>query len=276
MATYVIGDVQGCFDELVLLFEKINFSKTNDVIVFAGDLVNRGKRSLDVLRFIKALQQQANCHVVLGNHDLHLLAVFYRVRDIKKQDTFQDILLADDASELCDWLRQQSMLFFDEANQSVITHAGIAPTWTISQAIDYARELEQQLQSTHYQQVLSQLFGTQPNHWDDSLFFYDRLRVICNVLTRMRFCFSDGSLDFIYKGKLGSQPKNLIPWFQLRKKLQTDDTSIVFGHWAALEGHTGDPQYVCVDTGCIWGNTLSAYRLEDKTWFQVSSSASGI
>lgn len=274
MATYVIGDVQGCFEELDALLNNINFSHSHDLLIFAGDLVNRGKHSLAVLRYIKTLQQQVNCKVILGNHDLHLLAVFYQARKLTKQDTFQDVLTADDSAALCEWLRHQSMLYFDELSQTLIVHAGIASVWTVSQSLIYGRELEEQLRGPNFQSVLSQLFGNEPNQWHESLSSYERWRTICNFLTRMRFCFEDGSLDFASKGKIGSQPMTLKPWFTIRKQKQQEQTRIVFAHWAALCGETHDTQYVCVDTGCIWGKTLSAFRLEDNAWFQVPSSAS--
>lgn len=272
MATYVIGDIQGCFHEFTALLEKINFSMQHDSLVLMGDLVNRGKNSLDVLRYVKTLQERSNCRVILGNHDLHLLAVFHQVRELKKQDTFQDVLYAHDVTSLCDWLRKQSLIYFDEIHQTLFSHAGVAPVWSDAQALKYGHELEEALQGHDFKQILKNLFGNTPNQWSDSLTSFDRLRVICNFLTRMRFCFDDGSLDFSHKGKIGSQPTYLKPWFQVRKQKQNDSAQVIFGHWAALEGNTFDKQYICVDTGCIWGRMLSAYRLEDQTWFQVSSS----
>ncbi len=274
MATYVIGDVQGCFEELTALIKKINFSTKDDTLIFTGDLVNRGKHSLDVLRYIKSLQEQSNCKVILGNHDLHLLAVFYQVRKIKEQDTFHDVLNAEDAAVLCEWLRQQAMIHFDESSQTLFVHAGIASMWTVSDALIYAHELENNLRHDQFLQRLSTLFGDYPNQWNESLSSADRLRFITNVLTRMRFCYEDCALDFKYKGKIGSQPATLKPWFEIRKQKQHDQIKIIFGHWAALEGETHEKQYLCVDTGCIWGNVLSALRLDDSVWFQVPSSTS--
>ncbi|GAB4393340.1 MAG: bis(5'-nucleosyl)-tetraphosphatase (symmetrical) ApaH [Gammaproteobacteria bacterium] len=264
MSTYVIGDIQGCYQALLNLLVTIQYDEKHDQLWFCGDLVNRGPASLEVLRFIKDKLPKAI--VVLGNHDLHLLTVVHGFIKPAKSDTLDAILQAPDCAELCDWLRQQPLLHYDAALNAVLTHAGISPHWTLEQAQSYAQEVEHALRGEQYPEFLKHLYGDQPNQWNDNLQSWARLRVLTNYFTRMRFCYSNGALDLIYKGRIGQQPSDLFPWFELPSKLPSNLT-VLFGHWASLEAHTGKQSIVCVDNGCVWGGTLSAYRIEDGKWF---------
>lgn len=269
MATYAIGDVQGCFAELQLLLEQISYHPQQDVLWFTGDLVNRGPQSLEVLRFVKNLGHQ---HVVvLGNHDLHLLAVYYGARDMQEGDTLADILTAPDREELINWLRACPLLH-DNAQGYVMTHAGLAPMWRLAEAKRLANEVEQELQAASPQKFLQDMFGNLPDKWSETLSGIDRLRCIVNYLTRMRYCHSDGRLDFDYKGTLADRPANLIPWFDVVSRVNAND-KIIFGHWAALEGRADVPNVFPLDTGCVWGNELTAMRLEDQKRFSVKASS---
>ena len=266
MATYVIGDVQGCFDALQALLLKINYQAGTDQLWFVGDLVNRGPQSLEVLRFVQALGSQQV--VVLGNHDLHLLAVAAGIRAMKTKDTLAPILAAPDGADLLQWLRSRPLLYHDPKFNCVMSHAGIAPMWDLEQAIRYADEVSAALQSASYLAFLAEMFGDTPACWSDDLTGMARLRCIVNYFTRMRFCTGTGALDFAYKGTIADHPDNLCPWFEVptRKLLPV---KILFGHWAALNGKTNTADIVALDTGCVWGRCLTALRLEDWHRFSV-------
>ena len=269
MATYAIGDIQGCFDELTALLEKVNFSN-DDRIWVAGDLVNRGPKSLETLRFLKQLGDQAIC--ILGNHDLHLLAVHYGAVSSKRSDTLTPILEAPDRYELMNWLRRQKLLHIDKEKNYAMVHAGIPPCWTINKARKRAKEVEQVLKSTLAREFFNHMYGNKPDIWSGKHEGWDRLRIITNYLTRMRFCNPEGKLDFTAKGTLESQPPGYLPWFKLpRKDPQDNETRILFGHWAALEGEADAEHVYALDTGCVWGNKLTALRLEDQQVFSVDA-----
>jgi bis(5'-nucleosyl)-tetraphosphatase (symmetrical) len=266
MATYAIGDIQGCFTALTKLLDHIQFNSQQDTLWFAGDIVNRGPDSLSVLRFIKSL---GSAHqTVLGNHDLHLLTVAYQVRAPHHSDTLNEILQAPDRDELIAWLTHRPLLVQDPDTQCVMTHAGLAPMWDLSEAIDLAKEVETHLQSDHIVEFLTHLFGNHPNYWEKNLSGYDRLRCIVNYFTRMRFCDEHGRLHLDYKGDIQHKPSHLIPWFEVKPRKNTD-VDIIFGHWAALQGQTTVPHLYPLDTGCVWGNCLTAMRLHDKQLFSV-------
>lgn len=272
MSTYAIGDVQGCFSELMLLLKKINFNSAKDRLWFVGDLVNRGLKSLKVLRFVKNLGDK--CIVVLGNHDLHLLAVVYGDQQYSDEDTFVDVLDADDKDELLFWLRSQKLCHHDEKLNFVMTHAGIPPQWDLVTAQKCSCEVEQVLQSDQHVEFFKYMYGNQPDRWDNGLFGWDRYRYITNALTRMRYCDSEGRLDLTEKGPLKSAPDDLMPWYELLNPAW-QKINIVFGHWAALMGksnqiHIGENIFA-IDTGCCWGNKLTALRLEDQQLFQVDA-----
>lgn len=269
MATYAIGDIQGCFDEFITLLDRINFSKT-DTLYIAGDLVNRGPKSLETLRFIKDLGSNTQC--VLGNHDLHLLAIHYGATGCKGSDTLDDILSAPDREPLLDWLRQQKLFIVNKTHKVCLSHAGLPPCWSIKEAAAYAKEVEHVISSDRAERFFNHMYGNQPDQWQDDLNKWDRLRLITNYLTRMRFCTPEGKLDFSAKGTLASQPEGFAPWFEFpRKDSQDDKTTVLFGHWAALEGRTGKANAIGLDTGCVWGQSLTAFRLDDGKRFSVSA-----
>jgi len=263
MAVYAVGDIQGCYDSLRCLLDKVAFNPTEDTLWVAGDLVNRGPDSLKTLRFIKSLKKSAK--VVLGNHDLHLLAVGRGAQSKKRKDTFTDILSAPDLDELMDWLRHQKLMVRDKARQVAMVHAGIPHIWSIKQAREYASELEKLLKSDDCDEFLSAMYGNEPHQWSESLTGLDRYRAITNYFTRMRFIGDEGALDF--NNKLGplEAPKGYKPWFSYTR---TGRTKIIFGHWAALEGRVSNPQMEGLDTGCVWGGTLTLLNLD--TWVKTS------
>lgn len=268
MATYCIGDVQGCFVELKNLLATINFDPQSDTLWFTGDLVNRGPDSLQVLRFIKALGDRAI--TVLGNHDLHFLALAANPKsEIHSQyDTLDELLAAPDCADLCAWLRQQPLLHHDASVGFTMVHAGLPPQWDLVKAQRCAQEVEQVLRSDRYIEFFTHLYGNQPNCWNEDLTGWDRLRVITNYFTRLRFCTMEGVLELNTKGESHKPPAGYLPWFKISHRLN-QDLKIVFGHWAALEGKTDTPNVYALDTGCAWGRCLSAMRLEDLKWFSV-------
>ncbi len=265
MSTYAIGDIQGCYDELQNLLQLIQFNPHKDRLWFAGDLINRGPKSLEVLRFVKNLNQPI---VVLGNHDLHLL-ILANGHPYKKH-TLHDILTAPDRDELVNWLRQQPLFHYDAQLGYVMTHAGIPPQWSIAQAKNYAAEVEAVLQSEHYSEFLEHLYNYSSGVWNPDADEWDKLCYITDALTRMRFCDEKGNLDLKIKGGLDSQPPGYLPWFAVPNRA-AQNIKIVFGHWAALEGQTNTPNVYALDTGCVWGRYLTAMRLEDGQRFSVKA-----
>jgi bis(5'-nucleosyl)-tetraphosphatase (symmetrical) len=260
MSIYAIGDLQGCYDELQMLLEKIQFDPTYDTLWFTGDLVNRGPKSLDCLRFVKNLGDKAV--TILGNHDLHLLAVAAEVCQQADGDTLDDILKAHDRDELLGWLRQQPLLHYDSHLNYVLVHAGIAPAWNLVTAQRLAREVEVQLRTSD-SELLAQLYGDQPACWEESLTGVARWRCIINYFTRMRFCTAGGCLDLKFKGEIDDAAADLLPWFKMPNR-QTEQQRIIFGHWAALQGNANTENVFALDTGCVWGQSLTAMRLEDQ------------
>ncbi len=266
MANYAIGDIQGCFEPLQSLLNIIQFKPAEDRLWLTGDLINRGPESLKVLRFLKNLPKAPR--IVLGNHDLHFLAVAYHALPAHPKDTFHDILQAEDKLELCHWLRQQPLLYHDAELNFTMTHAGILPSWTLAQAIEYATEVAQLLQSEHYQDLLANQYGNTPERWHNDLQAWERYRFIINSFTRMRFCTPEEALDLTTKTGIDYPQPGLIPWFQFPNRLTQHD-NIIFGHWAALNGKVTEPKLFALDTGCAWGNCLTAMRLEDQHYFSV-------
>ena len=268
MKHYIIGDVQGCYRELENLLAKIQFDPHQHQLIFAGDLVNRGPQSLDVVRYLKSLN--ANVQTVLGNHDLFLIACAYGHLTPSNKDSIQDILQAQDKLEIIDWLRQQPFLI--EVGQHVITHAGVPPNWSVKKAKKRALELSEVMQDDyHCQTFMAQLFGNKPNLWSKELKGIERWRCIANYFTRMRLCKASGKLDFNYKGKLNSLPKDYQPWFHFPRKPADNNYTFLFGHWSALQGLTNSDRFIALDTGCVWGGKLSACCIEDKTITQVNA-----
>lgn len=266
MTTYAIGDIQGCFSEFQALLKHIQFDPDQDTLWFTGDLVNRGPQSLEVLRYVKALGSK---HItVLGNHDLHLLALAYGVGKTHHGDTLTAILTASDNEELIDWLRHRPLLHHDKHTGFVMTHAGLAPSWSLKEAKVLAQEVENVLRGDKPHFFLENMYGNLPDRWDENLSGMERLRCIVNYLTRMRFCYADGRIDLAYKGEIAGKPDALIPWFDVNDRVNANE-KIIFGHWAALGGKTAAPNVYAVDTGCVWGNRLTALRLEDEERFSI-------
>lgn len=274
MSTYLIGDVHGCYDELQSLLGQVAFDPQQDQLWLTGDLVARGPDSLQVLRFVRSLGDSVR--LVLGNHDLHLLAVYAGISRNKPKDRISPLLQADDADELINWLRRQPLLQVDEEKKLVMAHAGITPQWDIETAKICAREVESVLSSDTYPLFLDAMYGDMPNNWSPELSGLARLRFSSNALTRMRFCFPNGQLDMISKESPESAPPPLKPWFNIPGPVSREYT-IVFGHWASLEGKGTPEGIIGLDTGCCWGGTLTMLRWEDKRVFtQVSSRESEI
>ena len=259
MATYAVGDIQGCFDELQRLLKFIKFDIQHDTLWLCGDLISRGPASLRTLRFVKDLGTRAI--TVLGNHDLHLLAVAEGVRTTKDKGLLE-ILNAPDAGELLDWLRNQPLLHHDEALGFTLVHAGIYPLWSLPQARQYADELHTVLHSDNYQQFLHNMYGNKPSTWSEDLQEWDRLRFICNSFTRMRYSTEQGKLEFKHKDSPGSQPKGYVPWFKVTQRV-TLGSSLLFGHWSTL-GQIEHPEVHALDSGCVWGGKLTALRIDSQ------------
>lgn len=264
MAHYVIGDLQGCFAEFQALLAELAFNPGKDTLWLTGDLVNRGPQSLETLRFIR--QHDACMQTVLGNHDLHLLALNYGHGKLKRGDTILDILQAPDKKALLDWLQQQPLLI--QQADYLMVHAGVWPEWTKQQAQALAFEVEQALRH-HPRHFFANMYGNQPDYWQPALQGHERLRFITNVFTRMRALTLTGKLDFDFKSTLSAMPDNLIPWFQAPNRHNCDVT-ILFGHWSALGLHCAD-NTICLDTGALWGGTLTAMNLKTAEFIQIKS-----
>jgi len=266
MATYVIGDLQGCLPQLIQLLEQINYHPEQDNLWFAGDLINRGPASLETLRFIKSLGNNAT--VVLGNHDLHLLAVAHGHGELKRKDTLAEILTASDRDDLMHWLRQQPLCHYDSQLNAVMTHAGVPPCWDLDKTLALAKEVEDTLKSDSANVFFAAMYGNTPDTWQDNLTGTDRLRTITNYLTRMRFCDSASKLDLKSKEGVSTASEGYDPWFNYPTQVP-EHCHIVFGHWAAIEGITQQTRIHALDTGCVWGGSLTALRLEDMQRFST-------
>jgi bis(5'-nucleosyl)-tetraphosphatase (symmetrical) len=260
MATYAIGDIQGCCDEFEALLDQLRFDPSRDRLWITGDLVNRGPRSLDVLRRVKALGSTAI--TVLGNHDLHLLAAALAPGEqLRPDDTLGEIFEAPDRDELLAWLRSLPMLYHDVALGYTMIHAGLPPQWDLATAQSCATELEHALRDdARSLELFTHMYGDRPNRWSDDLRGIERLRFITNCLTRLRFCRADGSLELKFKGKLESAPDGVVPWFRAPQR-RSRDLRIVCGHWSALGYYEGDG-VLSIDSGCVWGGKLCAIRLD--------------
>lgn len=268
MATYAIGDIQGCYDEFRLLLDKVQFNPASDRAWLAGDLISRGPKSLEVLNYV--YNHQDRFDIVLGNHDLHLLAVYYTNSKLNKKDDLNRILEADNCHKLMKWLRTQPMAVYDKSLNFLMTHAGVPPGWDLKQTLACAYELEETLaDKDSATDFFKHMYGNKPNRWQKSLKGKERLRFITNALTRMRFCHADGTLDFKSKSPPGKQDKDLYPWYEI-SEIQSE-TRVVFGHWAALQGKAKEKNIYAIDTGCVWGNKLTALRLEDQQRFSVDA-----
>ena len=269
MALYCIGDLQGCDRPLGRLLKKIEFSPSRDTLYFLGDLVNRGPDSLAVLRRLAALGSAAHC--LLGNHDLHLLAVSQGVRKLGRHDTLSAVLGAPDSTDLLDWLRHRPMALFQHG--WLMVHAGVLPQWTIAQTLAFAGEVEAALLGPDLQAFLTEMYGNAPNQWSDALEGADRLRVIVNALTRLRFCTPEGAMNFTSSESASGAPLGHLPWFDAPAR-QTQATPIAFGHWSTLvtkprqhQGMRGGA--LPLDTGCVWGGCLSAAEIDASGGYRL-------
>ena len=265
MAVYAIGDVQGCFTELMALLETIQFDATRDQLWLTGDLVNRGPESLRVLRFVRELNERTPGAVitVLGNHDLYLLAVAAGGDRQHRSDTLDEILAAPDRGMLLGWLRHQPLLHHDADLGVTLIHAGLPPQWSLQESQQYAAEVERVLRGENYPAFFAHMYGNQPDQWQEDLTGWDRLRFITNCFTRLRYCDANGKLDLQAKGAPGSQPVGYVPWFEVADR-QTSNEHVVFGHWSTLGLYKGN-NVVGLDTGCLWGGQLTAIRLDGES-----------
>lgn len=255
---YIIGDIQGCYDELRALLKIIHYQPHQDQLWFCGDLVNRGPKSLDVLKFVTDLPSAI---VVLGNHDLHLLRLSLELQTPEPDDSLMAVLESAELSSYCQWLRTRPFMHVDLG--VVLVHAGVAPQWELSKALECAQEVSTVLSGPHYLDYLAHLYSDEPSLWTPDLKEQDRLRFITNCFTRIRFCDKSGRLYLAFKGEIGSQPASLMPWFEVpHRKMQ--NTPIVFGHWSALSGKMHGPNLYALDTGCVWGGSLTAMCIETK------------
>ncbi|MCQ4241477.1 symmetrical bis(5'-nucleosyl)-tetraphosphatase [Stutzerimonas stutzeri] len=260
MTTYAVGDLQGCLEPLQCLLQEVDFSPSRDCLWLAGDLVNRGPQSLEALRFVRDLGSSGV--TVLGNHDLHLLAVAHNIDRLKRSDTLRSILDAPDRSDLIDWLRQQKLVHYDSDRETTMVHAGIPPQWTMEKALRRAAEVEQVLRDDALLlPFLDGMYGNQPAKWDKELHGVPRLRLITNYFTRMRFCKADGTLNLEAKEGIETAPPGFAPWFSHANR-KTRNCTIIFGHWAALEGRCDAPNVHALDTGCVWGNAMTLMNLD--------------
>jgi bis(5'-nucleosyl)-tetraphosphatase (symmetrical) len=257
MRLFAIGDIQGCAAAFDALLRKLKFRPSRDRLWLVGDLVNRGPDSLAVMRRVMGLGSSVTC--VLGNHDLHLLATVAGRRELSPADTFHDVLEAPDLGSIVDWLRHRPLLHHDRSAKRLLVHAGVPPSWTVTQARAEAREVETLLRGRQWRYALRGMYGGEPSAWSPKLRGAERRRYTINALTRMRYCDRRGRLDLSYSGAPGTQPKGLIPWFDVPGRRATS-THIVFGHWAAL-GLLRRPDVTALDTGCVWGNHLTAVRV---------------
>ncbi len=264
MTTFAIGDLQGCAVELERLLEPIDAVSPQARLVFVGDLVNRGPASLRTLRLVRAMGDRAR--IVLGNHDLHLLAVSQGIRAPGHGDTLDDILTAPDRDELLDWLRHQPLALM--ADGHLVVHAGVLPSWTAEKVLALSAEVEAQLQGNDWQAFLRTMYGNEPARWDDRLQGPDRWRCIINAFTRLRFCTADGEMEFATKEGPGQPPAGYLPWFDVPGR-RTADVPVVFGHWSTL-GLVQRENLAGLDSGCVWGGKLSAMRLSDGWVVQVA------
>ena len=266
MANYAIGDIQGCWHELQLLLQLICFNPNRDRVLLLGDLVNRGDASLEVLRW--AYQHQDCVDLLLGNHDIHLIARYYGCAPAHRKDTLETVLQAQDVQLLISWLRQQPLLRYQHG--ILFVHAGLAPQWQLNEAVMLAQEVNNYLSGEDYLSLLAHVYGNEPCLWQPQLRGWDRLRLIINGMTRIRCVDQYGALDFSYKGTLAAKPAHLLPWFAVPWRA-TADHCVVCGHWSAL-GLYQQKNIIALDSGCIWGGALSALRIEDRKIFQVPSS----
>lgn len=269
MTTYVVGDIQGCFEPFQCLLRKVKFNADRDVIWSVGDLINRGPQNLQTLKWF--YDRRDNATIVLGNHDLHLMAVSAGARKMSKSDNFDDILDAPERETLIEWLHHQPLIHHQYG--VTLVHAGIPPMWTINDAINRASEVEAVLRAPNCIAFFNEMYGNDPIVWSDDLTGMTRLRVITNYLTRMRYCTKKGKLDLISKGSTPTANalagKKVAPWFSHENRLTKTDR-VIFGHWASIDGMTNSVNTIALDTGCVWGNKMTLMELESGVLHRCS------
>lgn len=266
MAIYALGDIQGCYDPLRRLLDIVDFDPARDEVWFVGDIVNRGPQSLEVLRFLRALGKAAR--IVLGNHDLHLIMLAEGYGKTSDEDTLAAVLAACDSAELMAWLRGMPLLHVE--GRYAMVHAGLLPSWSVAQALAFSNEVSAALTALDYRAFLANMWGSEPDSWRDDLVGWDRLRLIVNAMTRMRYCRFDGSMELRAPGAKAPPergPAGCVPWFDMPNRASADHT-IICGHWSAL-GFRQSENLLALDSGCLWGGSLTAVRLEDRRVFQL-------
>jgi len=270
--TYVIGDIQGCYEGLRRILDKVKFNPDSDTLLAVGDLVARGEDSLSTLRFLKSLGNRFSS--VLGNHDLHLLSVINGLRKAKKSDNLSPLLKANDLQELTDWLRQFPLVK-QIAPNTIMVHAGLYPQWSIDEAVNLSDEVSKVLRANNYAEFLSDMYGNEPNRWDNDLQGKKRLRFVVNACTRMRFIENNNALDFEHKSHPGavanSINSSLQPWFNVDNPKLDKNERVVFGHWAALSGQTQNRQFIGLDTGYVWGQSMTMLNLNSNELIQIDA-----
>jgi bis(5'-nucleosyl)-tetraphosphatase (symmetrical) len=268
MATYAVGDVQGCYEEFARLLDLIDFRTDRDQLWLLGDLINRGPDNLSVVRRVMGMGDSVI--TVLGNHDLHFLAVHRGGHTPNRGDTFVDLLESPRVDDISDWFRHQRFLYRDKILGYAMVHAGVPHLWKMKQALALSREVEDVIRGSSCEKYFREMYGNVPDRWEERWEGMERWRIVTNYLTRMRLIDLQGVLDFSHKGTLEDAPEGFAPWFRLRAE-QPLKEKLLFGHWAALEGHTGDERIIGLDTGCVWGRSLSCLRLEDGHMYSVQS-----
>jgi bis(5'-nucleosyl)-tetraphosphatase (symmetrical) len=268
MPTYAIGDIQGCYEEFARLLEVIDFQTGRDSLWLLGDLINRGPDNLSVVR--RVMKMGGSAITVLGNHDLHFLAVHRGGHSPNRSDTFVDLLESPRVDDISDWYRHQPLVHRDKALGYVMVHAGIPHLWKVKKTLELAAEVEDAIRGPSCERYFRELYGNVPDRWKESWDGMERWRVITNYLTRMRLIDCTGTLDFSHKGALEDAPEGFSPWFQLRAERPLKQ-KLLFGHWAAIEGQTNDERIIGLDTGCVWGRSLTCLRLDDGRRFSVPS-----
>ncbi|WP_343152949.1 symmetrical bis(5'-nucleosyl)-tetraphosphatase [Buchnera aphidicola] len=265
MSNYFVGDVHGCYRELKLLLQQVKFNPVKDMLWLSGDLVSRGPDSLSVLQYIVSLEKSVK--IVLGNHDLNLLLIHSGLRKSSKKNNLDKLLAARDIDKLINWLRDQPLLRVDEEKKILISHAGISPQWDIQTAKKCAKECKSLLKKENYSNILNSIRGDYPNYWKDELTGISRFRFSVNVLTRMRYCFLDGSLEMNSKENPSLITKNIKPWYEIKNSFSNNNYKVFFGHWSTLVGSKTPDWLIPLDTGCCWGGGLTMFRLEDQKKF---------
>ncbi|MBT4884544.1 MAG: symmetrical bis(5'-nucleosyl)-tetraphosphatase [Legionellales bacterium] len=264
MATYFIGDLHGCYTQLMDLLALIDFKKDKDQLWFSGDLVNKGPLSYKTIKFIMELK---NANSILGNHDLHFLALSQGLLPENKNHNLNEIIKHEDCADIVNWLRNRPLIYSQHNN--TLVHAGIHPTWTLADATIYANEVEKTLQGPDWLELLKNMYGNSPSRWNNNLQGWLRLRVLINIFTRMRYLSSDLALDF---SETDAQPtdKSLKPWYECHENI-SHDSKVYFGHWASLQGKSNNKQFISIDGGCVWGGQLIAIRIEDCKQFKIAA-----